>query len=336
MRRRAKLALLRAVIIPKDKILSAVVRVKNEEEFLFPSVASIANLVEEIVIVDNMSTDKTLEIIDDLRQEYPDKVVAYRYPFPVARAGTDNAEVLAEEGPTSPHLLANHMNWCVKRCSKPYILKWDGDMIATERFYDSVERWRSSDKVIVFHRGANVHPDLEHLVGAVDKDPERFESLLTLPDETLPDKKAIGLAKLVSRLTYTADEPLVFPRFLTRHTPGPWSEELRTPFLKKRLFTHREATTTFLHLKFCKSNPYANMSDDFEEMVRSNVTLGPKLSQRSRAQLHARLALSGTPDNQSITTDTEDEHHADKPLPAEESNDERSSECLNRGTENGL
>jgi hypothetical protein len=38
----------------REIALSALVRVRDEEEFLFTSVASIADLVEEIVIVDNI------------------------------------------------------------------------------------------------------------------------------------------------------------------------------------------------------------------------------------------------------------------------------------------
>ena len=37
----------------KPKKISAMVRVRNEEEYLFTSVASIAELVDEVVIIDN-------------------------------------------------------------------------------------------------------------------------------------------------------------------------------------------------------------------------------------------------------------------------------------------
>jgi len=274
---------------PKGKVLSALVRARNEEEFLFPSVSSIADIVEEIVIVDNMSTDRTPQIIEALQRAYPDKVFSYRYPFKLARAGNDNAAALAEQGPSSPSLLANHMNWSVKKCSKPYVLKWDGDMIATERFYESVERWRTTGDIIVFFRGVNVHPDLEHLVGAIDQYPSHFESRLTQSTEAIPVDRAVELAKLVSSLTYTAEEPLIFPRLLTTHISTPWSEGISSSFLSKE-FTHREQEITFFHLKFCKSNPYANMSDGFTEMVRTNVTLGPELSRESRDQLLAHLS----------------------------------------------
>ncbi len=41
------------------KQISAMMRVKNEEEFLAASVLSIADFVDEIVIIDNLSTDNT-------------------------------------------------------------------------------------------------------------------------------------------------------------------------------------------------------------------------------------------------------------------------------------
>src|SRR5262245_30331261 len=94
-----------------QKQVSAMVRVRNEEEFLYASVKSIVDCVDEIVIVDNLSTDRTPLIIGALRGEHPDKVVSYRYPYDIRRVGRENWEMtLRPNGRLSPHLLGNYYN----------------------------------------------------------------------------------------------------------------------------------------------------------------------------------------------------------------------------------
>jgi glycosyltransferase involved in cell wall biosynthesis len=49
--------------------------VKNEEKWIWYSVMSVIDFVDRILIWDTGSTDKTVEIIDEIKKRYPNKVV---------------------------------------------------------------------------------------------------------------------------------------------------------------------------------------------------------------------------------------------------------------------
>jgi uncharacterized protein YnzC (UPF0291/DUF896 family) len=115
----------------RRKKITAMIRVKNENEFLFASVLSKAHLVDEIVIIDNLSTDRTPEEVEQLRRELGSKVKTYSYPYEVARMGEDY-HALQRNDPKSPGLLHNVYNWCLAKCRMTFIMKWDGDMIAVD------------------------------------------------------------------------------------------------------------------------------------------------------------------------------------------------------------
>lgn len=255
--------------------ISAMVRVRNEEEFLSPSVRSIADHVSEIVLVDNLSTDRTPSIIESLRQEYPHKVTCYRYPHEIRRVGRESWELASSpEGRTSPYLSANFYNWCLRRCTKPFVLKWDGDMIATEALYRSIDQWRGSDTPVMIFNGANVHPDLQHLITAKSSDREKLLASLSVP----------GLPVWVTSLSYDHPEPRLFPRFLaTYDSRHGWTQRLSSPYRDQfgsRCCLHVR-DTCYLHMKFCKRDPYSGYSPDLREVISSNVTVGPRLSREN-------------------------------------------------------
>jgi glycosyltransferase involved in cell wall biosynthesis len=262
-----------------QKDVSAMIRIRDEEEFLYPAVKSIADCVDEIVLVDNLSTDRTPSVIESLRLEYPNKVTCYQYPYALHDRGKDHWELAAIlEARSSPHLSHNYYNWCLRKCTKPYILIWDGDMIATDAFYDSIKAWRGSTKVAMVFKGANVHSDLQHLIAAKSSDRDALAASLTVP--VFPG--------WVTSMTYTTPEPRLFPRFLATFEMGQWTHHLASPFLRGRLASHccqRIEDVCYLHLKFCKRNPYTRWSPDFVHVISSNMTVGPPLSSEWRALL---------------------------------------------------
>jgi len=270
-----------------QKQVSAMVRVRDEQEFLYPSVKSIADYVDEIVLVDNLSADRTPSILESLRLEHPHKVVCYQYPYEIRKVGRENWELASSpEARSSPHLSANYYNWCLRKCTKPYILKWDGDMIATDTFYRSIEEWRASNKPVMVFNGANVHPDLQHLIAAKSSDRGKLLASLTVP----------GLPAWVTSMTYDYPEPRLFPRFLAKYESSLWwTQRLSSPFLhgklKSRCCYHVQAVC-FLHLKFCKRDPCSGYSSDLKEVISSNITVGPPLSPEWR-QLLRRWQVEG-------------------------------------------
>ena len=255
----------------RQKQISAMVRVKNEEEFLYASIKSISDCVDEIVLVDNLSTDRTPSIMRALREEYPAKVVCHQYPYEIRKVGKETWDLAADPRARSlPHLSSNFYNWCLRLCTKPFILKWDGDMIALDLFRCSLKEWRRSAKPIMIFNGANIHPDFRHLVAAKTTDRQALLASLSVP----------GLPRWATSLTYDYPETRLFPKFLAKYESAMgWTQRLSTPYQEfGSRCCKRVADVCYLHLKFCKRDPYAGYSPDLKRVIASNVIVGPPLT----------------------------------------------------------
>jgi glycosyltransferase involved in cell wall biosynthesis len=106
--------------------LSAIVRCKNEEEYIAASLLSAYRVFDELVVVLNDSTDRTREILDDLRTTYT-KIRVLTYDQPCSQAGVgylDNVRTNPESS------LARYYNWSFAQARFSHVCKWDGDMIA--------------------------------------------------------------------------------------------------------------------------------------------------------------------------------------------------------------
>jgi hypothetical protein len=234
-----------------SKLISLMMRARNEEQFLYASVKSIVDHVDEVVLIDNLSTDRTPEIIAALCNEYPGKVVSFSYPFEIRRAGRETLELASSpNGRASPHLLANYYNWCLRCCTNPFVLKWDADMLATEAFYVSLDAWRRGYWLTMTFAGANVHPNRTHLIA--------------------DDTRYTGYTR---EAAFTRTEFWLFPRWLTRFETDTWSQSV-----KGRLLSSTEASryryhlqdAAFLHLKLCKLDPFSNVSPS--DLVAAGVS----------------------------------------------------------------
>ena len=254
------------------KGLSAMVRVRNEEEFLYPAVKSIVDCVDELVLIDNLSTDRSPSILEMIRREYFGKAVLERYPHEVRKVGRESWELSSSEGAeSSPHLSANYYNWCLARCTGPYVLKWDGDMVALDSFYESLEEWKSSAAQVMVFNGGNVHPNRRNLIAAKTSDRELLLQRLDVP----------GLPRWVTTLTYDFPEPRIFPKLGARyHSDLRWTQSLSSPVLRGSDApgaVMRVEGICFLHLKFCKRDSLAGYSSDLADVIASNVRVGPPL-----------------------------------------------------------
>jgi len=248
------------------------VRIKNEEEFLYAAVSSIVDCVEEVVLVDNQSTDSSPAIIGRLHHEHPQKVSTWHYPHEIRRIGRENWSYAEDpDKQDSPHLSANYFNWCKGHCTRSHILNWDGDMIATEHFYDTVRAWRESDTQVVFCRGVNVHPDRQHLIAAISTDRDAMLSSLSVP----------GLPRWATRMTRDSPEARIYPNpGSTFTTDRLWTQRISTPFVDddpQRRYVREADGVSYLHMKFCKREPFSNYSDDLAQALSNNFTVGPAI-----------------------------------------------------------
>lgn len=103
--------------------ISAMIRLKNEEEWIGYCLKSIRGVFDEIVITLQNSTDATEEIIRNL--ELPG-VAVHHYPFDSWPNGPGHH--LQE--PNSVHSRAYFYNWSLSKTTCQWVCKWDGDMIA--------------------------------------------------------------------------------------------------------------------------------------------------------------------------------------------------------------
>jgi glycosyltransferase involved in cell wall biosynthesis len=123
--------------------LSAVVRCKNEEEYVVASILSIYRIFDEIVVVLNNSADRTRQLIEDLVPDHP-KIHLLEYKNECSPPGPGYYENVRANPESS---LAKYYNWCVEQAGFSHICKWDGDMIATPVFEQVRTLIESSDVV---------------------------------------------------------------------------------------------------------------------------------------------------------------------------------------------
>jgi glycosyltransferase involved in cell wall biosynthesis len=245
------------------------VRVYNEAEFLAPAVSSIASFADEVVLIDNASTDATPEVIATLADELPG-VRSVSYPYRLARVGRENLDSVRAGEP--PHLRQSGLcNWAMRQCRFPFILKWDGDMVAGIEFADAWEEWRSGAYLSMRFKGLNAHPDRTHVLAARYREPAVIGR--PLAGDVVPD--------WTSTMTHAGAETRLFPRFLAGFDDGYWwCERLRSPFGSGPLATRFQLeprAPLYLHLKYWKRSPHNNHSADFEAMIQANIAVGPPL-----------------------------------------------------------
>lgn len=89
--------------------ISAIVRVKDEEEWIEPCLRSVADAVDELIVVDNGSTDRSPDILNALARQFASKMKLFFRPG-------EEFVAISNFG-----LAQTHYRW---------ILKWDADFVA--------------------------------------------------------------------------------------------------------------------------------------------------------------------------------------------------------------
>jgi hypothetical protein len=129
---------------------TAVVRVKNEATSLPWVLPPLLRAVQQVVLIDNESTDGTADVARRVAEEVgaAERLAVHHYPFSVARCGEEHLDTPA----ASVHSLAYFYNWSFSHVRTAYALKWDGDMVLTDAavtsFRDLAWQLEAADVVV--------------------------------------------------------------------------------------------------------------------------------------------------------------------------------------------
>ncbi len=124
--------------------ISWVARLKNANHFLEKCIESHIPFLDELVLVDNMSTDDTKKTCDFFKKKYPNKVKVYQYLYDVNPPSYSNSNIPSN----SVHSLAYYYNRCFSKTNYSHVMKVDDDIILVKekmkyiREY-SLSKWKN-------------------------------------------------------------------------------------------------------------------------------------------------------------------------------------------------
>lgn len=107
--------------------VTAVIRAKNEEDKIGYCLGSIYDVFDQIVIIDNGSTDRTRDVIDAFKRHFDpvDKITVVSYPFVLARNGPEHMNT----PPDSVKSIVYFSNYALSFVRRRCVCKWDADMV---------------------------------------------------------------------------------------------------------------------------------------------------------------------------------------------------------------
>lgn len=113
--------------------VSCFMRVKNEAEFIVPSILSIIDHVQEVVVALQPSKDGTKELILGIANP---KIRLLDYPFEM----WPNGPGFKAQDAASVHCKCYYYNWTLSKTCYDYAIKWDGDMVALPGMARHIQR----------------------------------------------------------------------------------------------------------------------------------------------------------------------------------------------------
>lgn len=139
--------------------ISAILRIKNEEEFIKPCILSIINFFDEITIGLNDCTDNTPYIVKKLALSHS-KIKVFKYNFKLNHIGGGHNSIPYN----SVHDCSYFYNWLMSKTTYSHICKWDGDMVALPRLYSLKREIMNYD--VFYIKGINL---VDNLFGYISK-----------------------------------------------------------------------------------------------------------------------------------------------------------------------
>lgn len=248
--------------------ITAMLRVKNEADFIYQSILSLENIIDKIILIDNKSDDDTKLKANDAASKINVPIMTFDYMHDIAKMGSENKNLYIKD-PNSPKLLSNFYNWCLEKIETELVLKWDGDMIAIPNtFHEAFEKVRSGKKNVCAFRGINMLPNNK----VISCNENEFYLIAQKLGYQYKDLAAIRSNWLDS---YTDFEPRLFLKkgafFDNKFW---WCEHLSLPMNRIQRFikTEKVNSPSYKHMKMCKNDAFANMSHEIKKIVESSIT----------------------------------------------------------------
>lgn len=146
---------------------SFLLRVKNEFSTIEKCILDIVDIADEIIVVDNNSSDGTKELIRCLEKKY-DHVFFYEYNIEVPRAGQAHIDNCKRKDLLQFNTLKNYYNWTLSKSSCKKVIKWDADFYCIKDNLIELLRFikpRISENNAVFFSGVTlfIHRDNSYL-----------------------------------------------------------------------------------------------------------------------------------------------------------------------------
>ena len=114
--------------------LSLIIRAKNEEPNIKQCIESVIDLVDEIIFVDNGSTDNTYQLVKEYASNYS-KIKLYSYNIAVSKVGVEHKAALESE---NKNTLGTFYNWCLSKATFNNVFKWDADFICIRNNFQNM------------------------------------------------------------------------------------------------------------------------------------------------------------------------------------------------------
>jgi glycosyltransferase involved in cell wall biosynthesis len=131
---------------PKNNLkkgISLIIRAKNEELNIKDCIETVVDLVDEIIFVDNGSTDSTYDIVKKYCEIYKN-IKLYKYNISVSKVGIDHQEAIKNN---NKNTLGTFYNWCLSKATFYNVFKWDADFICIRNnFIELVNKFKVKER----------------------------------------------------------------------------------------------------------------------------------------------------------------------------------------------
>lgn len=136
--------------------ISAIYRVKNGSEYIESAILSVSPLVQEIIIVDNGSTDGTKKIIEKLKLELKGivNIKTFDYLEKTELAGDGYLERVKNNPLGS---LAKYYEYCFSLGTSDYLMKCDAHYIFTAKGLSEIQDKLKLNPDVVYFSGCEIY-----------------------------------------------------------------------------------------------------------------------------------------------------------------------------------